>query len=147
MAEWSKALRSGRSPLLRAWVRIPLLTRSIFSAFPSQKSVSFLRASGTFIITVIFVLKKDKYFFKAIKPLTWLPRTRQKRGMSYVYGSLTRQVEKIGSYKRDLDPASRPALFQGQCRDIYTYTHACMHPWPIMEYYVCLSICLSQILS
>ena len=26
MAEWSKALRSGRSPLLRAWVRIPLLT-------------------------------------------------------------------------------------------------------------------------
>ena len=27
MAEWSKALRSGRSPLLRAWVRIPLLTK------------------------------------------------------------------------------------------------------------------------
>ena len=26
MAEWSKALRSGRSPLLWAWVRIPLLT-------------------------------------------------------------------------------------------------------------------------
>jgi hypothetical protein len=31
MAEWSKALRSGRSPLLRAWVRIPLLTHIIFS--------------------------------------------------------------------------------------------------------------------
>jgi hypothetical protein len=31
MAEWSKALRSGRSPLLRAWVRIPLLTKSLFS--------------------------------------------------------------------------------------------------------------------
>ena len=26
MAERSKALRSGRSPVLRAWVRIPLLT-------------------------------------------------------------------------------------------------------------------------
>ena len=30
MAEWSKALRSGRSPLLRAWVRIPLLTKPFF---------------------------------------------------------------------------------------------------------------------
>ena len=30
MAEWSKALRSGRSPLLWAWVQIPLLTRNIF---------------------------------------------------------------------------------------------------------------------
>ena len=28
MAEWSKALRSGRSPILWAWVRIPLLTKS-----------------------------------------------------------------------------------------------------------------------
>ena len=26
MAEWSKALRSGRSRVLPAWVRIPLLT-------------------------------------------------------------------------------------------------------------------------
>ena len=31
MAEWSKALRSGRSPLLWAWVRIPLLTKNIFA--------------------------------------------------------------------------------------------------------------------
>ena len=30
MAERSKALRSGRSPLLWAWVRIPLLTRVFF---------------------------------------------------------------------------------------------------------------------
>ncbi len=29
MAERSKALRSGRSPLLWAWVRIPLLTQRI----------------------------------------------------------------------------------------------------------------------
>ena len=29
MAERSKALRSGRSPVLWAWVRIPLLTKSI----------------------------------------------------------------------------------------------------------------------
>jgi hypothetical protein len=31
MAERSKALRSGRSPLLWAWVRIPLLT-TVFSS-------------------------------------------------------------------------------------------------------------------
>ena len=31
MAERSKALRSGRSPLLWAWVRIPLLTKKNFS--------------------------------------------------------------------------------------------------------------------
>ena len=30
MAERSKALRSGRSPLLWAWVRIPLLTTSFW---------------------------------------------------------------------------------------------------------------------
>ena len=30
MAERSKALRSGRSPLLWAWVRIPLLTSAFF---------------------------------------------------------------------------------------------------------------------
>ena len=30
MAERSKALRSGRSPLLWAWVRIPLLTKLFF---------------------------------------------------------------------------------------------------------------------
>ena len=35
MAEWSKALRSGRSPLLRAWVRIPLLTKQPFVFFLS----------------------------------------------------------------------------------------------------------------
>ena len=33
MAEWSKALRSGRSPLLWAWVRIPLLTKYFFQHF------------------------------------------------------------------------------------------------------------------
>ena len=27
MAEWSKALRSGRSRVLQAWVRIPVLTK------------------------------------------------------------------------------------------------------------------------
>ena len=31
MAEWSKALRSGRSPLLWARVQIPLLTRKLLS--------------------------------------------------------------------------------------------------------------------
>ena len=31
MAERSKALRSGRSPLLWAWVRIPLLTTNLLS--------------------------------------------------------------------------------------------------------------------
>ena len=33
MAERSKALRSGRSPLLWAWVRIPLLTKNILVCF------------------------------------------------------------------------------------------------------------------
>ena len=33
MAERSKALRSGRSPLLWAWVRIPLLTVKILSGY------------------------------------------------------------------------------------------------------------------
>ena len=33
MAERSKALRSGRSPLLWAWVRIPLLTTTFSSYF------------------------------------------------------------------------------------------------------------------
>ena len=33
MAERSKALRSGRSPLLWAWVRIPLLTSFFFFVF------------------------------------------------------------------------------------------------------------------
>ena len=45
MAERSKALRSGRSPLLWAWVRIPLLTtifysfRHILSCCSSSKPV------------------------------------------------------------------------------------------------------------
>ena len=38
MAERSKALRSGRSPLLWAWVRIPLLTTIFFSTFKSSDS-------------------------------------------------------------------------------------------------------------
>ena len=33
MAERSKALRSGRSPVLWAWVRIPLLTIIFFNSF------------------------------------------------------------------------------------------------------------------
>ena len=36
MAEWSKALRSGRSPLLWAWVRIPLLTTCHFVIYLSD---------------------------------------------------------------------------------------------------------------
>ena len=36
MAEWSKALRSGRSPLLRAWVQIPLLTNNFFYDYASN---------------------------------------------------------------------------------------------------------------
>ena len=39
MAEWSKALRSGRSPLLWAWVRIPLLTKVFFKKFSLTNSV------------------------------------------------------------------------------------------------------------
>ena len=35
MAEWSKALRSGRSLHMYAWVRIPLLTKAGFEHYPS----------------------------------------------------------------------------------------------------------------
>ena len=55
MAERSKALRSGRSPLLWAWVRIPLLTYHFyfvsskvmeneltFLPFPLQKNLTTL---------------------------------------------------------------------------------------------------------
>ena len=42
MAEWSKALRSGRSPLLWAWVRIPLLTNSFV---PHKKVIVIARHS------------------------------------------------------------------------------------------------------
>ena len=44
MAERSKALRSGRSPLLWAWVRIPLLTNflKISSAISNQTEIYFV---------------------------------------------------------------------------------------------------------
>ena len=50
MAEWSKALRSGRSPLLRAWVQIPLLTK-IFYLF---LSISFIFLSETITFFIFF---------------------------------------------------------------------------------------------
>ena len=42
MAEWSKALRSGRSPLLWAGVRISLLTNPFYSALAEWRSGSVL---------------------------------------------------------------------------------------------------------
>ena len=58
MAEWSKALCSGRSPLLWAWVRIPLLTnvfaRVLYDAHSQGNKVEIgynlrkLRKLGTF---------------------------------------------------------------------------------------------------
>ena len=47
MAERSKALRSGRSPLLWAWVRIPLLTSHSFFCphqFPESRVAQWKRA-------------------------------------------------------------------------------------------------------
>ena len=41
MAERSKALRSGRSPLLWAWVRIPLLTNFFFMLQSSENNGCF----------------------------------------------------------------------------------------------------------
>ena len=41
MAEWSKALRSGLSLLLKAWVRIPLLTKLFFKIILHSLSLSF----------------------------------------------------------------------------------------------------------
>ena len=45
MAERSKALRSGRSPLLWAWVRIPLLTCRLF--YPTQPSEKLVRGGAS----------------------------------------------------------------------------------------------------
>ena len=46
MAERSKALRSGRSPLLWAWVRIPLLTKPFCfgSVFKESRVAQWKRA-------------------------------------------------------------------------------------------------------
>ena len=44
MAERSKALRSGRSPLLWAWVRIPLLTTIFF--LPSDQQIAEWRSGS-----------------------------------------------------------------------------------------------------
>ena len=46
MAERSKALRSGRSPLLWAWVRIPLLTLILFfPEIPYDYGSSFIETA------------------------------------------------------------------------------------------------------
>ena len=50
MAERSKALRSGRSPVLRAWVRIPLLT--IFFGVPQK---NFFFCIGVELIVLILI--------------------------------------------------------------------------------------------
>lgn len=59
MAERSKALRSGRSPLLWAWVRIPLLTvlQLYFPCF-SVKNHHFVRFN---IVTKYLLLAKNYY--------------------------------------------------------------------------------------
>ena len=47
MAERSKALRSGRSPLLWAWVRIPLLTTHFFCPLlPIESRVAQWKRAG-----------------------------------------------------------------------------------------------------
>ena len=62
MAEWSKALRSGRSPLLWAWVRIPLLTL-FFVHCPNCllrigvfSQVIFAMQSGRQLILIIIII-------------------------------------------------------------------------------------------
>ena len=55
MAERSKALRSGRSPVFRAWVRIPLLTN--------------------FFFVFILFFQFDSYWKKKLIPLGFEPRT------------------------------------------------------------------------
>ena len=47
MAERSKALRSGRSPLLWAWVRIPLLTRPFRGDINFQQEIFWKRYQET----------------------------------------------------------------------------------------------------
>ena len=62
MAEWSKALRSGRSPLLRAWVQIPLLT-NFFVWFSNLDLILLLN------ITISKCLKSFYYQNNVIKTI------------------------------------------------------------------------------
>ena len=41
MAEWSKALRSGRSLVLQAWVRIPLLTNTFIFMYYDNTAMQY----------------------------------------------------------------------------------------------------------
>ena len=61
MAERSKALRSGRSLVLQAWVRIPLLT-SNFRLIPRSRRMTFIRHR-------VLVLMYLYSFFQPVKVL------------------------------------------------------------------------------
>ena len=55
MAERSKALRSGRSPLLWAWVRIPLLTH----LFLTQEATFLVEHNVNFLDNSVLIPKSD----------------------------------------------------------------------------------------
>ena len=65
MAEWSKAPRSGRGPLLRAWVRIPLLTEAHFCR--GQRTWG-LYVVPRFPVVSLAVGSKDCIIFSAPAP-------------------------------------------------------------------------------
>ena len=71
MAERSKALRSGRSPLLWAWVRIPLLTDLILSKllFLSYLATSCLSVSHSVAPPNVHIFYSDNFEFPYVSNL------------------------------------------------------------------------------
>ncbi|KRX21891.1 hypothetical protein T07_2912 [Trichinella nelsoni] len=64
MAERSKALRSGRSPLLWAWVRIPLLSRC-FHNFDNKELHQLVISKGLQFILELKI-SESKFFHYAV---------------------------------------------------------------------------------
>ena len=126
MAEWSKALRSGRSPLLWAWVRIPLLT----NIFP-HKSDSFLdnwalssklwgftlprlgttRVSEEFVLTV----QCEQFFFCKARPVNVviLENVRQFSWCSGYHICLTHRRSPVRSRAKTCFPRGLTARISG----------------------------------
>ncbi|GFT68530.1 transposon Ty3-G Gag-Pol polyprotein [Nephila pilipes] len=104
MAEWSKALRSGRSPLLWARVRIPLLTK--FSPLPEKveaiinyKPPSTIHDLRTFLGLINFYRIYLKVAAKTQAPLHELLKERKKdleAQRNFAVSSVLQQFENDG---------------------------------------------------
>ena len=73
IAERSKALRSGRSPLLWAWVRIPLLTTNLLGILMKKIINLFISNSFEFFIYWFNFSSTSRFYYKVIfKTCDWL---------------------------------------------------------------------------